>query len=370
MATFIIPILPYTLVQPAGGDKSGGNSCGKIGKMVYILYGEDNFSIHQALSDIKEGLGDAESLAINTVNLDGEHLTLNELKHNCGASPFLASYRLVVVNGLLNRFEPKKDRARPARRAAKKGDKLGEWEGLAAYIKELPPTAVLVLVEGKLRKQNTLLAEVSSLAKVREFSPLKGGELTSWVKRGVAEKGGAIAPAAVKLLTQLIGGDLWAMGNELDKLLLYAQGRPISEDDVRQMVSYAHQDNIIFVLVDAVLEGQPQTAHQMLGRLYREGASPGYILFMITRQLRLIIQAKESGTPAKLGLAPYALSKTLKQAKLYGLERIKQVYDRLLQTDMDIKTGKYNDRLALELLITELCRGKPSAPQGKAAGSS
>ena len=126
--------------------------------------------------------------------------------------------------------------------------------------------------------------------------------------------------------------------------------------------------NIIFVLVDAVLEGQPETAHRMLGRLYREGALPGYILFMITRQLRLIIQARESGAPARLGLPSYALSKMLEQTKLYGFERIKQVYDRLLQTDMDIKTGKYNDRLALELLIAELCHGEASTPPGKARG--
>ena len=337
--------------------------------MVYILYGEDDFSIHQALGEIKEGLGDAESLAVNTVSLEGEHLTLNELKHNCGASPFLSSHRLVVVNGLLNRFEPRKDRMRPARRAAKKGDRLGEWEGLAAYLKQMPPTAVLVLVDGKLGKQNPLLAEVSSLAEVREFPSLKGVKLTAWVKRRVAEKGGAIAPEAVKLLTQLIGGDLWAMGNELDKLLLYAQGRPISEGDVRQLVSYAHQANIIFVLVDAVLEGQPEIAQRMLGRLYREGVSPGYILFMITRQLRLIIQTRESGAPARLGLPSYALSKTLEQTKLYSFERIKQVYERLLQTDMDIKTGKYNDRLALELLIAELCHGEASTPPGKAKGS-
>jgi DNA polymerase-3 subunit delta len=336
--------------------------------MVYILYGEDDFSIHRALAEIKEGLGDAESLAVDTVSLDGEHLTLNELKHNCGASPFLSSHRLVVVNGLLNRFEPPKGRPRSARRAAKKDGKLGEWDGLAAYIKQLPPTAVLVLVDGKLGKQNPLLAKVSSLAELREFPPLKGVKLTAWVKRRVAEKGGTIAPAAMRLLTQLIGGDLWAMGNELDKLLLYAQGRAINEDDVRQLVSYAHQANIIFVLVDAVLEGQPEMAHRMLERLFREGASPGYILFMITRQLRLIIQARESGSPARLGLPPYALSRTLEQARLYGFERIKQVYDRLLQTDIDIKTGKYNDEVALELLIAELCHGETRAHPGKAAG--
>ncbi|GAH56764.1 unnamed protein product, partial [marine sediment metagenome] len=39
----------------------------------------------------------------------------------------------------------------------------------------------------------------------------------------------------MSLLAELIGGNLWAMNNELLKLLLYTQGRPIGEDDVRQL---------------------------------------------------------------------------------------------------------------------------------------
>jgi DNA polymerase III delta subunit len=48
------------------------------------------------------------------------------------------------------------------------------------------------------------------------------------------------------------------------------------------------------------------------------------------------------------------LDKTLSQTKLYDFEGIKQAYDKLLETDLAIKTGKYSDKLALELLVTEL----------------
>jgi DNA polymerase III delta subunit len=48
------------------------------------------------------------------------------------------------------------------------------------------------------------------------------------------------------------------------------------------------------------------------------------------------------------------LDKTLSQAKLYDFEGVKRAYDKLLETDLAIKTGKYSDKLALELLVTEL----------------
>ena len=45
---------------------------------------------------------------------------------------------------------------------------------------------------------------------------------------------------------------------------------------------------------------------------------------------------------------------TLSQARLYDFERVKRAYGKLLETDLAIKTGQYNDKLALELLVTDL----------------
>jgi len=328
--------------------------------MFYILYGQDDFSLHQAVEGIKADLGDSEMLAVNTSSLDGQHLTLNELRNQCDAAPFLSSHRLVIVDGLLRRFEPRQSKPRPGKGITKSKNELGEWEGLASYIKQMSQTAVLMLIEGKISGNNPLLRKLSPLAKVKAFPLLRGRSLKNWIQQRVINENGSIASEAVDLLAQLIGGNLWAMNNEIQKLLLYTQGRPISEDNVRQLVSYS-QEASIFPLVDAILEGQSGIAQRTLHQLYQEGASPTYVLAMITRQFRLIALAKELSSLSrqelhdKLGLASsYSLDKTLNQAKLYDFERIKQAYAKLLETDLDIKTGKYNDKLALELLVTEL----------------
>lgn len=333
--------------------------------MFYILYGQDDFSLNRALEKIKADLGDPQMLAVNTARLDGQRLTLGELKDNCNVAPFLSPSRLVIVDGLLKRFEPKPGKQRFSKRAVTKSEnELGE--GLVSYIKQMAPTSVLVLVDdSKISRHNSLLKKLSPLAKVKTFPLLRGRGLTAWIQQRVSEEGGSITSDAVSLLAELIGGNLWAMHNELLKLLLYTQGHPIGEDDVRQLVSYAHKINI-FALVDAIVEGQTQIAQRMLHQLYQEGISPTYILAMITRQFRLIAQAREldSGLSqqqiqGKLGLTSnYALDKTLRQAKLYDFEHIKRAYDKLLETDLAIKTGKYNDQLALELLVAELATSR------------
>ena len=48
---------------------------------------------------------------------------------------------------------------------------------------------------------------------------------------------------------------------------------------------------------------------------------------------------------------------TQEQASRYTLARLKEVYHRLLGTDVAIKTGRYDAELALNILIAELCQG-------------
>ena len=333
-------------------------------QMLYILCGEDDFSLNQALEKIKADLDDRETVAINTNRLEGQHLTLTELRNKCDAAPFLSSHRLVIVDGLLGRFEEKQSKPRSAK--GKTRDGLGEWEGLDSCIRQMPETTVLVLIDGEVKGSNPLLRKVSPLAEVRTFAPLRDKDLKAWMRQRVKQEGGDISPQAVNLLAELIGGDLWAMDGEIRKLLLYSQERPIGENDVRQLVSCIQEANI-FALVDAVAESRTESAQRLLHRLFDDGVPPTHILTMITRQFRLIAQARELARGLsrqqiqdRLGLKQsYGLDKTLSQAKLYDFEGVKRAYGKLLETDLAIKTGRYSEELALELLVTELACPNP-----------
>lgn len=80
--------------------------------LLYILWGEDQFSLEEALQGIKNGLGDISLISTNTSVMEGQKLTLNELRSVGEAMPFLSPKRLVVVKGLLERFEPRDKSAR------------------------------------------------------------------------------------------------------------------------------------------------------------------------------------------------------------------------------------------------------------------
>jgi DNA polymerase III delta subunit len=59
---------------------------------------------------------------------------------------------------------------------------------------------------------------------------------------------------------------------------------------------------------------------------------------------------------SRLKLADYPFQKTLAQAKRYSGSQLRKFYEKLLETDIAIKTGKYADELALNILVVELCQ--------------
>ena len=331
--------------------------------MLYILSGQDDFSLGGSLEEIKRGIGDQALLAANTTILDGQQVTLDQLRAVCETVPFLSERRLVIVNGLLERFEPK-SKSSGQKKITPVANQQNEYKLLVTYISKIPDSTILVLIDGRLGRNNPLFRALSARAEVKTFPLLRNTELRKWIQRRVIEDGGSISPGAVDLLVKLVGSNLWIMKSEINKLVLFTSGRRIEEEDVKRVVSYAHQANV-FAMVDAILEFKAGIAEQSLHQLLEGGAAPAYLLVMLLRQLRMVVRVKElrgQGKPEveiqnKLGLtSEFALRKTLEQASRYSWERLKEVYHKLLETDLSIKTGKYGGELALNILFAELCQ--------------
>lgn len=334
--------------------------------MLYILSGQDDFSLNQSLEKLKGNVGEPEALAANMTVLEGPEVTIDLLRSVCEAAPFLAEKRLVIVNGLLKRFQPP-DRPRRQGRSRKSNIQPEDNKALAEYISTIPDSTILVLVEDDIRSTNPLFKSLSGKAKVQSFPLLRETGLKQWVQNRVKEEGGNITPEAVGLLSRLVGSNLWVMSSEISKLVLYTAGKRISEEDVELMVGYTQQTNI-FTVVDAIVESKARTASRLVQHLMNEGASPSYLMAMLARQLRLIVRTKDVQTArmspnelcSRLGLtSEFVARKTLEQAKQYSLPRLKQVYRQLLETDLAIKTSKYEPELALNILVAELCQRSP-----------
>jgi DNA polymerase-3 subunit delta len=332
--------------------------------LIYVLSGQDDYSVAQALDEIKKETGDEASLSMSTTSLEGQNLSLEELKTVCETMPFMMGKRMVIVDGLIGRFE-KSGRSRRQTGTTRKSKKQEEADTFGDYLATgIPETTVLVMTEGVISGDNPVLKSLAGKATVRNFPLPRDAKLRGWVQKKVKEEGGAISSQAVYLLARLVGSNLWIMASEIEKLIIYTSGRKIEEEDVKTLVGY-NQEATVFNMIDAILEFRAERAEQMLDQLFRSGVAPVYLLFMLARQAQLIVRAKEltrkrhtnREMQGRLGMkSEWVLRKTLEQASRYSMPRLREVYQRLLDTDVSIKTGRSDPELALYTLVVELCR--------------
>ena len=328
--------------------------------MIHLLYGEDTLSLDEKLAALRAINAADDLYDVNSTTIDGASASLIELEMAWSAAPFLADKRIVVVRGLLARFEPRRGRARGASSRGR-SKAAAEWDGLGDRLAHAPPSTELIFVDGSVARNNTLFRAISKVAEVHRFALPSAREMPQWVRERADKMGAAIEPRAIAALTEAIGNDTRLVDMELQKLALYRSGQRIRRQDVEALVSYAKEANI-FAAVDAALEGRAGAALRMKHQLMEAGSSPIYLITMIARQVRFLILAKDLKSRGlrqdeigeRMSLRGYPLTKTLQQEGRFSAQQLVGMHRRLLEADLSIKTGAADEQTALDTLIVAL----------------
>jgi DNA polymerase III subunit delta len=315
--------------------------------MIYLLYGPDEYTRSEALAAFKAALP-ADLADLNRSTLDGKKLKLDALIGACEALPFLADRRLVIVHDLLKH-----------QRAGKERDEL------RAYLERVPPTCDLVFVESEeFDKRSAVFTYIKKAGDAREFRPKEGPALLRWLAERAAMLGVKLDGPAAGRLVDYTGGDSRALVNELGKLASYAgRGGHITAEAVELLVQDG-QEQSLFAFIDELSGRRRGAALQSLRRLLADGQAATYILFMVARQVRILLGVKElvaqrlrpDDIAAQLGQRPFVVRKALDQVRGFTDAELAQLHDRVLALDHASKTGRVEAETGLELLVAELCR--------------
>lgn len=338
----------------------------------HVVYG-DTFLVARQVRRIRQEAGAGDLMESNRQRLAAAQAQPAETLAMCQSLPFLEPIRLVEIEGALATQESagggrggsaSRSRGAGAGRRSNAGAASG-WMQLAEAIPQLPDSTLLIFTDGDIGARNPLLRALSATATVHRQTAPAGAELDRWIKQTASEHGAGITPPAVRALNEMVSSDLWTLDRELAKLSLYAAGREIGEPDVRALVPYAPDTNI-FTAVDAIVDRRPGDALRLLTQLMREGHEPLYLIAMIERQLRLMALARdltdrgvaqnEMGRRMGTG-SDFVVRKTLGQARRANLPAISRMYRRALRCDLDIKTGRMEPAVSLELLVADLTTG-------------
>jgi DNA polymerase-3 subunit delta len=318
---------------------------------VYLLYGDHELAIAEAITSICQRLGDSATASMNVLRFDSQTLDFSSLEAACGAIPFLADRRIVILEG--------------ARQVADSS----RSERLFRLMDQLPQSTALILVDHghpqrRKGRDSSLLRwaqENPSRAYVRHFPIPKGADFVRWIIERCESMGGTIEPKAAQLLAETVAFGPRLALQEISKLLTYVDlARPIRADDVEHLSTIRGQSDI-FAMVDALGQRNGRDAILHLQRLL-ETESERRIFAMVIRQFRLLLRVREA---IDLGLDPkqalvdevksdFVLGKIASQARNFTLADLERLHHLLLEIDVGSKTGQVDLQVALQTLIAQL----------------
>ncbi len=305
---------------------------------LYLFYGEEDYFIERAIATVCRRVGG------KVVLFHAGEDPLEKIVAGWQSGFLFAQEPVVVVRGV-ERWTAK------------------EQEALLAALRERKGGPPLLFCGRHLDRRQGLFAYLAREGIALEFPLLFPSQLPSWIHREAKEKGYVFTEEAVGLLVDLVGVDLRALRQEMDKVCLFVEPKKRVEGrDVALVVSQVRVQSV-FELSDAVGRREGRRALLILRKVLAEGESPLGLLGLFVSHLRRVWWGKELAAQGKkeeevgaeLRLWKGRLRAVMEQGRLFSIEDLAWVLCRAAEIDLALKSGREDPGLLLENWILSLC---------------
>jgi DNA polymerase III subunit delta len=311
--------------------------------MIYFIYGEDSYRAKRKLEEIVLGYKEKHKSGLNLIYADADEKDFKDFYSNLKTNSMFAEKKLVVLKNVFNDAKFQED--------------------FLENIKNLEEIKDIIIVyeDSPADKRTKLFKALQKHAKCQEFEFLQPAMLRSWILEEFKRNKAQINPDALDLLVNFIGSDLFQMANEINKLSNYRAGGVVKKEDVELLVR-PNIENEIFKTIDAIASKDKKLALSLLSKHMENGDAPLYVLSMIAYQFRNLLIIKElqdmqkpyAVVVKKSGLHPFVAQKSYYMCNQFSADKLKKIYQKIFQIDSDIKTGKIEPELALDLFLAEI----------------
>jgi DNA polymerase III subunit delta len=323
--------------------------------MLFFLYGEDDYRSSQKLNQIKDRfIEKVDESGYNIVTLD-EKITVEKFTKEFSQTGFLASKKLIIIKNLL-RQTLTKDLAEVVLEYLNKFKDDQEENIIVFYENNLPHSRKSALSGNKLK----IFQKLNTFKYSQEFNKLADYKVVEWIQEKFKENEKSIDKNLANKLFALIGNHLRLLNGEISKIASYNKEKEIQEQSIDDLVSASLNDDI-FLFSDKLANKKKTEATQLLNEQLQSGANPVYLLTMIIRQFRILLQIKaaleenisQASLAKYLSLHPFVIKKSMASARLYSLEELKIIYRKLLSLEKKIKSSGLKSQTLLNLFVLD-----------------
>lgn len=307
-------------------------------KRVYLLYGEEKYLVRNMKNTLLTGTVAAGD-TMNLSRFSGKGVEVKEIIQTCDTMPFFADYRVILLEdtGFLKNAN----------------------EEMAAYIKDIPSTSVVIFVESEVDKRSKVYKQIKALGYVCECNRLNHSDLVKWVLKRLTKEKKKITKENMEYFLTKVGDDMDNIVGELEKLISYCMDQEVIGKEAIDQVCVSEITGRIFEMVDAIGSRNQEKALELYYDLVAVREPPLRILYMLTRQFNIMLQLKEmesKGISAaemakNMGIQSFIVNKTLKQCRNFKYKTVRRAVDDCLQMEESVKLGNMNEKMAVELII-------------------
>lgn len=235
---------------------------------------------------------------------------------------------------------------------------------LAQYLEHVPDTTYFLFVESEVDKRGKLYKTVKKVGSVAEFPRQTEETLTRWILGILKKEGKNITRSAMERFLEKTGTDMNQISTELEKLLSYTLEKEVIEAEDVEEICTSRTVNRIFEMISAMAEKNQRKALDLYYDLLALKEAPMRILYLIARQFNQIMLINELSSQGvgrdtiaeKLGIQGFIVRNGIRYAKSFSQEQLRYAVERAVQTETDVKTGKLDEKLAVELVIIEMSK--------------
>ncbi len=321
---------------------------------LYLLYGPEEYTKEEALNQLIESIIPEAYMDLNYQAIDGTESTAEDIILAAETLPFLSDKRVVVIKNY----------------SGLSGKKTGDEEELKKYLQRLPDTTCLIFYQrDDVDKKRVIYKTIQKHGEIIEFERLSPRDLIRWTRKRFQIYNKNLSDSDLEYFLMLAGNDLVDIKNEVEKLAAFAGERTvITREDIDKMVTPSPEFTV-FQFIDAVAAKQKGKALYQMEILLEQGQSIFGIIALLARQIRIMIlckgysdigytlnQIKDKLKEKPHSLHPYSVQRGMQQSQNFSKEQLHYFLDQCLKLDFEIKSGKINDRLGLELLVFKMCK--------------
>lgn len=358
------------------------------GPAIILLHG-DEFRVRGASRAVLNLLAPDSDRALGTSTFDGRAAAWDEVEAALMTPSLFVSACTVVVENVAW-FAP----------AERKVDQSDDQKPVPANTKPDEPARILQLLErglpdgcrllllapqvdkrGRGYKQLSRNGCVVDLSVERDRSGrIRRESLAAFLDQRLRRARKHIDPQAREAVLSRCGNELWAVHQEIEKLLLYVgDADTVCVSDVEDIFT-DQSESWVFDLTDSLGQRDALQALGFLRRLMADGEFPLRVLGAIASQVRRLLSARQllehglarvwrqrmsytefqqrvpadtEGLPTK---SPYANYLTLQRAERFSLPELKGFLQLIQQTDARLKSSGHQPQAVMERLILEMCR--------------